>query len=144
MRVSSQADGEPVVDLEPGDLGVAVSIAGQEGSRLSLVPAFGAGTAGRPSGTYEAAFVPNAAGTYTFHITGSIHGTPVDLSVEGVVTQDEGAPLPGPDPLLLVGGGVLLLLLVAMGYLLFRVRSVPEGPSKRNPPNRPPPAGPGR
>jgi hypothetical protein len=36
-------------------------------------------TPGRP-GEYESVFIPTAAGPYTFHITGTIEGTPIDAS----------------------------------------------------------------
>lgn len=74
-------DGKPVTDLALDALAVVVSTAGQASASLALTPAFDAVEAVGPLGEYDAAIVPTAPGEYTFHITGSIHGTAADLSV---------------------------------------------------------------
>jgi hypothetical protein len=79
--------GQPVVDL--GDsLKVEVSFGDQQ-VRLPLEPEFEVGEFGTP-GDYRAWFIPSQAGAYTFHFTGSVHGTTIDLSVaSGPTTFDE-------------------------------------------------------
>ena len=72
---------QPVSDLAPGDLEVVVSTADQQTGELPLQPAFdlqeGVGTPGQ----YVADILPTTTGDYTFHITGSIHGQAVDLTL---------------------------------------------------------------
>ena len=73
----SKAD-KPVVDL--GDtLKVVVEFGDQSSDPMALEPFFEIGEIGIP-GDYRAFFVPSQAGDYTFHITGTIHGTKVDES----------------------------------------------------------------
>ena len=81
VTVSHHADGAPVTDLAAEDLTVVVSTAGVDSPGLILEPAFDAEEKTGPLGEYDAALVPTAPGDYTFHITGSIHGTAVDLTV---------------------------------------------------------------
>ena len=82
-------DGAPVTDLAVGALSVVVSTANQDSQSLQLEPAFDAAEGTGPLGEYDAALVPTAPGNYTFHITGSIHGTAVDLTVtSGEATFD--------------------------------------------------------
>lgn len=73
---------QPVNDLAPGDLKVAVSTADQMTDELPLEPAFdledGVGTPGQ----YVADILPTTTGSYTFHVTGSIHAQAVDLTLE--------------------------------------------------------------
>jgi len=73
--------GQPVNDLRPDDLAAVVSTAGQDSPKLAFEPAFDAVEATGPLGEYDAAIVPTAPGDYAFHITGSIHGTAVDINV---------------------------------------------------------------
>jgi hypothetical protein len=71
-------DGKPVVDL--GDtLQVVVEFGDQSSDPMTLDPFFEIGEIGIP-GDYRAFFVPSQPGDYTFHITGTIHGTKVDES----------------------------------------------------------------
>jgi hypothetical protein len=67
----------PVTDLG-GSLEVQVLYQGARSDELALVPAFGA-TYGT-QGEYDAPVTPTRPGNYTFHFTGTIHGTPVDES----------------------------------------------------------------
>jgi hypothetical protein len=70
--------GKPVVDL--GDtLQVVIEFGDQSSDPIALDPFFEIGEIGIP-GDYRAFFVPSQAGDYTFHITGTIHGTKVDES----------------------------------------------------------------
>ncbi len=69
---------KPVVDL--GDtLKVVVEFGDQSSDPMPLAPFFEIGEIGIP-GDYRAFFVPSQPGDYTFHITGTIHGTKVDES----------------------------------------------------------------
>jgi hypothetical protein len=71
-------DGEPVVDL--GDsLKVTIEFGDETSDPMTFEPAFEVGEFGTP-GDYRAYFVPSQAGDYTFHITGSYHGTKIDES----------------------------------------------------------------
>jgi hypothetical protein len=70
--------GHAVVDLG-GSLKVDVSF-GDETVRLPLEPDFEIGESGTP-GDYRAWFIPSQAGKYTIHLTGSVRGTKIDLSL---------------------------------------------------------------
>jgi len=76
--VIKDAAGKPVNDLNDGDLKVTVSVGGQTSNPLSLLNTFDPDTGLGVPGDYEAAIIPTAPGDYTFHLTGSIHGTAVD------------------------------------------------------------------
>ena len=87
VQVILSEHGQPVVDL--GDsLKVQVSFGGQQ-TTTPLEPNFEVGGDGEP-GDYRAWFIPSQVGPYTFQLSGSIHGTKVDLSVtSGPKTFDE-------------------------------------------------------
>ena len=87
VQVILSEHGQPVVDL--GDsLKVQVSFGGQQ-TTIPLEPNFEVGGDGEP-GDYRALFIPSQVGPYTFQLSGSIHGTKVDLSVtSGPKTFDE-------------------------------------------------------
>jgi hypothetical protein len=71
-------DGQPVVDL--GDsLKVTIQFGDETSDPMTFEPAFEVGEFGTP-GDYRAYFVPSQPGDYTFHITGSYHGTKIDES----------------------------------------------------------------
>ncbi len=76
--VVKDAGGNPVNDLAPGDLSVVVSTAGQQTAALPLQPSFDPDTGLGTPGEYTASLIPTQVGDYTFHLTGSIHGTAVD------------------------------------------------------------------
>lgn len=76
--VLKDASGKAVTDLNDGDLKVTVSIGGQTSDPLPLLNTFDPDTGLGVPGDYEAAIIPTAPGDYTFHLTGSIHGTAVD------------------------------------------------------------------
>jgi hypothetical protein len=79
--------GQPVVDL--GDaLKVQVSFGGQQ-TDIPLEANFEVGGDGTP-GDYRAWFIPSQPGPYTFHFTGTMHGTKIDESLtSGPKTFDE-------------------------------------------------------
>jgi len=72
--------GDPVTNLEPGDITVVVSTAGQSTEALPLQPLFVVGEFGEP-GQYGADLLPTAPGDYTFQFAGTIKGDPVDVTV---------------------------------------------------------------
>jgi hypothetical protein len=74
-------DEKPVVDLAADALSVVVSTAGQDSQKLSLGPAFDVEEGFGTPGKYAADLMPTVPGEYTFHITGSIHGQAVDVSI---------------------------------------------------------------
>jgi hypothetical protein len=79
--------GNPVVDLG-GSLKVQVSFGGQQ-TDLPLEANFEVGGDGTP-GDYRAWFIPSQPGPYTFHFTGTVHGTKIDESLtSGPTTFDE-------------------------------------------------------
>lgn len=81
VTISDHHDGAPILDLAADALAVVVTTAGVDSASLPLEPAFDAVEKTGPLGEYGAALVPTAPGDYTFHITGSIHDTAVDLTV---------------------------------------------------------------
>lgn len=76
--VVKDANGKPVTDLAAGDLKVTVSAAGQTTDPLDLVSMHDEETGLGVQGDYEASLIPTVPGDYTFHLTGSVHGTPID------------------------------------------------------------------
>jgi hypothetical protein len=76
--IVKDASGKPVTDLADGDLKVVVSLASQSSAALTLANAFDSDTGLGVQGDYEASITPTVVGDYTFHLTGSIHGTAVD------------------------------------------------------------------
>lgn len=76
--VIKNSNGEPVSDLTADDLKVVVSTGGQQSDTMSLAPTFDPDTGLGTPGDYEAPLIPTAPGDYTFHVTGSIHGTAID------------------------------------------------------------------
>ena len=79
----------PVNDLNAGDLKVQVAEGSTTSDPLALDPTFDPDTGLGTPGEYDAAIIPTVPGDYTFHLTGSIHGTPVDKSfTSGPMTFD--------------------------------------------------------
>jgi hypothetical protein len=76
--VIKNAKGEPVRDLSGDDLKVVVSVGGKDSDPMALEPTFDEDTGLGIPGDYEAPLIPTALGAYTFHVTGSIHGTALD------------------------------------------------------------------
>ncbi len=96
------AQGGAVTDLGADSLKVQVVYQGQTSDVLALEPAFGA-TFGTP-GEYDAALQPTRPGDYTFHFTGTIHGTGIDKSFTSspktfnTVRDDTSIEFPVKDP----------------------------------------------
>lgn len=65
--------GAPMTDLGGGSLSVEV-IYGDERLTLPLRPVR------QPPGKFRASLVPTRAGAYTFHISGTVKGEPIDVS----------------------------------------------------------------
>jgi hypothetical protein len=78
------AKGNPVDDLGAKGLTVAVTTGtgatAKTSSPMTLASAFDPDTGLGTHGEFDASILPTAAGTYTFHITGDITGTAVDVS----------------------------------------------------------------
>ena len=72
--------GNALDDLGTKGLTVQVTTQGQTSPPLPLMGAFDPDTGLGNHGEFDAAIVPTQAGTYTFHITGDINGTTVDVS----------------------------------------------------------------
>lgn len=74
----------PVSDLNGDqtkpDLQVTVSFGSTTSKALFLAPAFDSDTGRGNPAEYDAPLTPTQVGAYTFHLTGSIHGTAVDKS----------------------------------------------------------------
>lgn len=74
-------DGEPVNDLQPGDVQVEVTFGDESSEPMDMEPWFffegGDLVFGEP-GEYRADFVPSQPGKYTFHFTGTIDGEEID------------------------------------------------------------------
>ena len=73
-------DGEPVTDLDAGDITVVVSTAGESTEALPLEPAFVVDVFGTP-GQYVADLLPTVPGDYTFQFAGTLHEETVDVTV---------------------------------------------------------------
>jgi hypothetical protein len=71
------AAGKPVNDA--GDtLKLKVEFKKETSGPIDLKPSFDPDSGEGTPGEYDAAIIPTNAGTYTFHLTGAIHGTPID------------------------------------------------------------------
>jgi hypothetical protein len=79
--IVKDATGQPVNDLQPGDLQVVISTAGQQTAALPLQPSFDPDTGLGTPGEYTATIIPTQVGDYTFHLSGAIHGQAVDETV---------------------------------------------------------------
>ena len=87
--IVTDSAGKPVDDLGSEDLKVVVSIGSQQSGELTIDPGFDEDTGLGTPGEYDASLVPTALGDYTFHLTGTIHGTKVDLTeTSGETTFD--------------------------------------------------------
>lgn len=135
VTITSGAAGEPVIDLAPGALSVVLSTGGADGPSLALEPAFDAVARTGDLGKYVAQVTPTAPGDHTLRLTGSIRDTKVDLTAATVVEVQPASESPGPDPIVLVGGAAVVLVLGAMAFLLLGVRQRPTEP----PPDAPAP-----
>ncbi|HEX7246915.1 MAG TPA: hypothetical protein VF351_02315 [Actinomycetota bacterium] len=81
VQLVVEHDGEPVIDLRPGDVQVEISYGDDTSEPMNLSPAFffeGGRLVSGEAGDYRADFVPSQPGRYTFHVTGTIEGEEVD------------------------------------------------------------------
>jgi hypothetical protein len=74
------AKGAALDDLGSKGLTVRVTAANQTSDPLALTSAFDPDTGLGTHGEFDAPLTPTSPGTYTFHITGDINGTAVDVS----------------------------------------------------------------
>jgi hypothetical protein len=81
VQVIVTRDAKPVTDLAADDLKVVVSTGDQQSGELTFEPGFDPIEMEGPLGEYDAAIVPTAPGEYTFHLTGTVHGQAVDVTV---------------------------------------------------------------
>lgn len=79
--IVTDAGDQPVNDLTQDDIKVVVSTGGQQTGELTFEPAFDLAEGDGPFGQYNAPIMPTEPGDYTFHVTGSIHGQAVDVTV---------------------------------------------------------------
>lgn len=77
----SQGQHQPVTDLGADDLHAVVSTAGQSSPSLAFEPAFDLAEADGTPGQYLAKIDPTAPGDYAFHVTGTVHGQAIDITV---------------------------------------------------------------
>jgi hypothetical protein len=73
VEITEAKGGEPVNDLDGGALSVEVSF-GAERVVLPLQPAWSR------RNEFRASILPTRAGTYTFHITGTVKSQPIDIT----------------------------------------------------------------
>lgn len=78
--IVTDAAGKPVSDLGAEDLAVTVAAGGQQSGSLTFESGFDAAMGLGTPGEYDASLMPTAIGDYTFHLTGSVHGTAVDAT----------------------------------------------------------------
>jgi hypothetical protein len=81
VQLIVEHDGEPVTDLQSGDMQVEVTFGDETSEPMDLEPAFffeGNQLVFGEPGDYHADFVPSQPGRYTFHITGTVDGEEVD------------------------------------------------------------------
>ena len=81
VQVIVTRDSKPVNDLAADDLKVVVITGSQQSGELTFDPGFDPIELDGPLGEYDAPIVPTAVGDYSFHLTGSIHGQAVDITV---------------------------------------------------------------
>lgn len=83
--------GAPVIDEGLGDtLKVAVGF-GTQHKQLPLVPSFDPDSGQGTKGVYNAYFIPTVPGDYTFHFSGTIHATKVNITVKSSPTTFDSA-----------------------------------------------------
>jgi hypothetical protein len=81
QAIVTDSSGKPVTDLTNEELKVVVSAAGKQSAALPLQPSFDPDTGLGTPGEYLASIIPTLPGDYTFHLSGTIHGTAVDETV---------------------------------------------------------------
>ena len=84
------ADEKPINDIPADTISVVVSTGGQDSSSFSLSPAFDLDEGFGTPGEYSTDVIPTAPGDYTFHFTGTIHGSSIDISMASGETTFDG------------------------------------------------------
>jgi hypothetical protein len=79
LIVTHAADGDPVDDA--GARLAAKVMYGDQEQEFALAPTYDADSGTGTRGEYAALLIPTAPGDYTFHITGTVEGTRVNLKV---------------------------------------------------------------
>src|SRR5262245_20523322 len=91
LLLTNAKTGAPVVDEGLGDtLKVAVGF-GTRTKQLPLVSSFDPDSGQGTKGVYNAYFIPTVPGDYTFHFSGSIHTTKVNITVKSSPTTFDSA-----------------------------------------------------
>ena len=91
LLLTDAKTGAPVVDEGLGDtLKVAVGF-GTQTKLLPLVSSFDPDSGQGTKGVYNAYFIPTVPGDYTFHFSGTIHATRVDITVKSSPTTFDSA-----------------------------------------------------
>ena len=88
------ADDKPITDIPADAISVVVSTGGQDSSSFSLSPAFDVEEGYGTPGEYSADVIPTVPGDYTFHFTGTIHGTAIDVSMTSSDSTFDGVVAP--------------------------------------------------
>jgi hypothetical protein len=91
LLLTSTKTGAPVVDEGLGDtLKVAVGF-GTQTKQLPLVSSFDPDSGQGTKGVYNAYFIPTVPGDYSFHFSGTIHTTKVNITVKSSPTTFDSA-----------------------------------------------------
>ena len=91
LLLTDAKTGAPIVDEGLGDtLKVTVGF-GTQAKQLPLVSSFDLDSGQGTKGVYNAYFVPTVPGDYTFHFSGSIHTTKVNITVKSSPTTFDSA-----------------------------------------------------
>ena len=91
LLLTTAKTGAPVVDEGLGDtLKVAVGF-GTQTKQLPLVSSFDPDSGQGTKGVYNAYFIPTVPGDYTFHFSGTIHTTKVNITVKSSPTTFDSA-----------------------------------------------------
>jgi hypothetical protein len=91
LLLTNAKTGAPVVDEGLGDtLKVAVGF-GTQTKLLPLVSSFDPDSGQGTKGVYNAYFIPTVPGDYTFHFSGTIHTTKVNITVKSSPTTFDSA-----------------------------------------------------
>jgi hypothetical protein len=80
VLISNKSNDQPIADVPSGALTVEVGF-GTQTTKVPVEPDFEVGEFGSP-GDYRAWFIPSQPGTYSFHVTGTVHGQKVDFTVK--------------------------------------------------------------
>jgi hypothetical protein len=91
LLLTNAKTGAPIVDEGLGDtLKVEVGF-GTATKQLPLVPSFDPDSGQGTKGVYNAYFIPTVPGDYTFHFSGTIHTTKVNITVKSSPTTFDSA-----------------------------------------------------